>query len=576
MTKKSYFVLGCFFLTFCGSFSPVSAVDYTIMAQNLLLVRDWPNVSLIYPNKFHTPPEVVEELELLNDTAPDIIDLFTIGDSIEGRAIYCVRVTNEQNPLPKAGTMIVSHQHSREQITVEAALRFLHRLVNNYGTHEEITQYIDSEEIFVIPDVNPDGLHYVLGNETLPSDYWLRKNLRQFDDDNDGEFDEDPAEDVNGDGIVSGYDVYKKSGGEWVFQYTYFEGNDSDGDGFINEDPRGGVDLNRNFGYRWNDSTCTTGSTGNTLDECFPGTSAFSEPETQAYCDFVKDKSFAMAISLHSGINATYFPWASEVAVWPEPFLYTEIYNDLKDILPYRFFGEGYLGSRAKATIATVDYTSAGSWDDWMYAEQGCVVPMTFEIYHNGSYVDFIEVESENNTHLIERWDCIYEYFAPTEAGKNFDALWRDIQPAFDYWLKNTPRLVLNVKSVTGGNTEGDSVTVKLDVQNLSPRLSTVTDLNVLRDNFTSVLYHGSSVTISAIEAADSDSKSFTFKLEDSLSPNTNITFLIGNDYVGYSKISFQGNQITESTPVNIIIVLVAIPILITLKTISCENKRKR
>ena len=39
-----------------------------------------------------------------------------------------------------------------------------------------------------------------------------------------------------------------------------------------------GVDLNRNYAYGWN----TTGVSSNQNNDTYPGTSAFSEPETQA------------------------------------------------------------------------------------------------------------------------------------------------------------------------------------------------------------------------------------------------------------------------------------------------------
>jgi hypothetical protein len=399
--------------------------------------------------------------------------------------------------------------------------------------------------------------------------------MRQFDDDGDNEFDEDHIDDANGDGIVSGYDVYEKSGGDLIYLYSYFEGIDDDNDGYVNEDRRGGIDLNRNYAYRWNDSRCTSGVTGNTLDETYPGTGPFSEPETQAFRDFVQEKSFAMAISLHSGINATYFPWASEDAIWAEPSLYTAIYNDLKGLLPYRFFGEGYLPVQSEMELPSVSYTSAGTWDDWMYAQQDCIVPMTFEIYKNGSFVDLIEVEKENTTHLIERWDCIYEYFAPAESGTNFDSLWGDITPAFDYWLQNTPRLAVEVQSITGGTTEGDSVKVELNIQNLSPRMSTIGSLKVLNENFNSLLKDNSPVTISEIAADVIDEKSFSFNLEESLDSNETINLFIGNDYVGFSKITIQGNQIEKSTPIDFIAIFIAIPSLVALKHIFVRSKRE-
>ena len=113
---------------------------------------------------------------------------------------------NEEITTQKAKSLVVAHQHGREQITVEAALRFIIYLINNYGIDDEITEHINTQEIFIIPTVNPDALDVVVEDE----DYWLRKNLRPYDDDGDGLIDEDSYEDVNGDGIVSSFDVFEK------------------------------------------------------------------------------------------------------------------------------------------------------------------------------------------------------------------------------------------------------------------------------------------------------------------------------------------------------------------------------
>ena len=49
--------------------------------------------------------------------------------------------------------------------------------------------------------------------------------------------------------------------------------------------PNYGVDLNRNFDSKWGE--IEGGSSGDPADEIYPGTSAFSEPETQAVRDYV-------------------------------------------------------------------------------------------------------------------------------------------------------------------------------------------------------------------------------------------------------------------------------------------------
>lgn len=564
MQKKSFLIILFFLLA-----STVNIVQSKTVNKPLIYkisngkttknVRNWSSISLLYPDQYHTPEKLFEELQQINETAPDIIDLYSIGKSVEGRDIFCLRITNEQNTLPKPGVLFVSHHHAREQITVEVGLRFMLALVNSYGLNRDFTNYVDDEEIFFIPSLNPDGLHYVVGNQTMQGNPWFRKNFRLIDDDNDGDFDEDPPEDTDGDGIISEYTIYTQNQiNDWVASGYYYEGIDNDGDGMVNEDPLSGVDLNRNYDYRWSDSSCDSGWTTNTTIDDYPGDAPFSEPETQAYRDFLENKSFATAISLHSGINGTYFPWASE-SYWAEKELYNRIYTDLEAILPLNYLSVSdnpdYIG-----------YTCAGDWGDWMYAVKNCLVPLTFEIYHNTSSNDLVELVFEDESKKIWRWDGIYENFAPTESA--IEALWVDIQSVFSYWLVLTPRLEVSIKSIVGDKTISDTLEVTLTLNSLSPVIGSVSELNVVEENFVPVLRKGSLVTISEIPGGKPVEKSFKFELEQDFIPGTNITFLIGNDYIGYRPITIQEDQVIEAqVAINFFAPIFAIATLVLVKS---------
>ena len=128
------------------------------------------------------------------------------------------------------------------------ALRFVLRLVNGYGNDALLTEYVDTQEIYVILTINPDALDVVVNDH----DYWLRKNLRPYDNDGDGLFSEDVADDEDGDGHISEFYVYTKDNPADIphiddYDYYYYEGIDDDGDGLFNEDEIGLVDLNRNY-----------------------------------------------------------------------------------------------------------------------------------------------------------------------------------------------------------------------------------------------------------------------------------------------------------------------------------------
>jgi hypothetical protein len=120
--------------------------------------------------------------------------------------------------------------------------------------------------VYVFPRLNPDAAELMFAD--MRSD--RRTNARPYDDDNDGRTDEDGPDDLNGDGMITVMRVADPSGayavhpdesrlmkraeaakGESGNYEIYWEGVDNDSDGFINEDPAGGVDLNRNFQHEY-------------------------------------------------------------------------------------------------------------------------------------------------------------------------------------------------------------------------------------------------------------------------------------------------------------------------------------
>ena len=487
------------------------------------VTRTWEPVSLLYDGQFHDPVEVDEEIENIHSLVPELVDLEIIGQSYQGRNLTCLRITNELNTVQKAKSLVVAQHHGREQITVELALRFILHLLNNYGVDDTITEYIDTQEIFVIPTINPDALEIVV-NE---GNHWLRKNLRPYDNDGDGFFGEDDIEDTNGDGHISNFLVYEKDypSEEPDFYYDvdweWWEGIDNDADGLVNEDEVGLVDLNRNYPTFWAEDG------GDLLipeTQIYCGTEPFSEPETQAFRDFVLNHRFAMAYSLHSGINTTYFP-TGVTDDWTESDLYYDMTFDFNEILPDGF--NEYLGYLPSTT--TQEAGLSGGWAEWMYFERGTTVPITFEVYHNASAdTEESHVIIENNsTHIIREWKEIYGYFNPVEEGIN--PLWEDLLAAFEYLLEMTPRIDVSFTGMTGGTNAGEEMVLSTRTECLSPRLGSKDSILILDDNgniLNSTIAVGGDQTLT-------DSANIILP-EDVTSSGFSI--FIGNNYTGFNE----------------------------------------
>jgi hypothetical protein len=461
---------------------------------------------------------VEEEVDNILSNVPELVDVDVIGSSYENRDILSIRITNEDAPQQKAKTLVVAQHHGREGVTVNTAIYFMQWLVNNYGVDAQITEYIDTQEIYVIPTLNPDALNYIYNN----SDYWLRKNLRPYDDDGDGLIDEDTYEDVNDDGHVTQWEVWVKGPGDSLtFEYQYYEGIDNDGDGLVNEDWIGHTDLNRNYATYW--GLENYGASRDPLSQVYGGASAFSEPETQAFRDFALQHNFAMSYSLHTGINATYFV-TNSVGNWIEGSLYSQMWADYEDILPPGF--NDYLDYSTTGNEVARPSALSGGWGDWMYAERDCVVPITFEIFRNATSEseDLYYVHEENSTHVIMEWNGIFEYFSPDEP--YIESLWLDLIPAFDYLLEQTPRIEVSTPSAYLLDT---TVTATMTVTCLSPRIETVDLVEVQ-------LLNGTMLDWMPSIAADTSLGSEFYLNFDSVADGYNVTIRVGNEFTGYRR----------------------------------------
>ncbi len=487
--------------------------------------------NLIYEDQYHDYEMMSDEVDNIAQNAPGIIEVFSIGHSYLGKDLLALKITNESITRQKAKTLVVAHHHGREQITIEMALRFILYLANGFGHDAQITHYVNSLEIYVIPTLNPDALDRVI-NE---NDFWLRKNLHPYDNDYDEESDEDPIDDANGDGWISRYDVYDRVDEDSeIYLYSYYEGIDDDGDGEFNEDEIGYVDLNRNYDAGWGGS----GSSGDPTDQTYRGRRPFSEPETQAMRDFAEQHRFAMAFSLHSGINATYLP--SDDNGYVEPELYDEVFGDFADILPNSFI----TGGRYEETTESgpiIEANHFGKWSDWMYVERNTPVPVCFEIFHDSRVDDASRYTTilENDTHLIKEWHDIYGYFNPPAS--KIDLLWMIIRPAFIYLLDMIPQLDVEVVVLPNASPDLHDIRLGVNIGCDAPRISSVDPIFV-KTTTGEIIHSWSALDAGALLH---DNVTFSLPFDASISP---FTLLIGNNYTGFDSIILERSPLTTVT----------------------------
>jgi hypothetical protein len=324
-------------------------------------------------NRFHDHAGLGSILARLHEAFPDLTDLYSIGKSTEGRDLWCLEVTARKvgDPKRKPGMYIDGNIHGNEVQAGEVVAYTAWYLCHQYGRLDRVNALLDNYVLYLMPMVNPDG-----------RDRWLRDcngamssrgGSAPTDNDRDGVADEDDCEDLNGDGCITQMRI-KDPQGRWKRHPDYpeylmvrakpdepgeytllgWEGIDNDGDGRVNEDGKGGYDMNRNYPYDWQPSYIQYGARDYPL----------SQPETRAVADFVlAHPNIAAAQCYHnSGGMILRGPGREGGAMKSADERLLEIIGARGErILPYY-----------RSIITWKDlYTTWGDEDTWLYGGRG-------------------------------------------------------------------------------------------------------------------------------------------------------------------------------------------------------------
>ncbi len=107
--------------------------------------------------------QFVARMQALVTAHPDIVQLHSIGRSVQNRDIWCLKITD--NPTVAEAEPEVKYTstlHGDETTGIEMTMRFAELLANGYGTDPTLTEMVDGLEIWLCPISNPDG--YVNGS----------------------------------------------------------------------------------------------------------------------------------------------------------------------------------------------------------------------------------------------------------------------------------------------------------------------------------------------------------------------------------------------------------------------------
>ena len=255
-----------------------------------------PGASVAF-DRYHTSQEVNAALAAMQKANPAVTALHAIATSPGGAQLTALEIGPEagQKARKTPAVLVVGNLEGVLPLSVEAALHLADHLLQSPAATKSLTWYI-------LPNANPDaGARF--GGKPLVAD---ERNATRHNDDMDDQVDEDGPDDLDGNGVITEMRV-KDPAGEWIpvegeprlmrradpakgekgVYKIYQEGVDNDGDGEINEDPAGGVNIGLTFPHLFKQWTRTGGR--------WPG----SEPETFGLIKFAIDHpEIAMTVSL--------------------------------------------------------------------------------------------------------------------------------------------------------------------------------------------------------------------------------------------------------------------------------------
>ena len=251
-------------------------------------------------------------MELTELAKSDVCDVKSLAKSPGGRDVWLVTV-GRGDIDKKPAILVIGSVEAPHLVGSELAARVTRDLLKRSGGNDQAgRELLDRVTFYIIPRPNPDGSEAFFVQPMQER----AGNARKTDDDRDHVTGEDPADDLNNDGLITMMRIVDPAGkhrphpddarvmveanakknerGEYSL---YTEGRDDDHDESFNEDGAGGVSFNRNFTFKY--PVFKTGA----------GSNQVSEPETRTVAEFAYDHPNVAAVFCFTPEDNLMHPW---------------------------------------------------------------------------------------------------------------------------------------------------------------------------------------------------------------------------------------------------------------------------
>ncbi len=200
--------------------------------------------------------DMQKDIDRLRFLYPNLIETKIIGESVDGRNIYAIKLGNGNKEVFFNG----SH-HAREHMTTNVLMNMVDEYARSYARMQNYNGYntrriLNDVSIWFVPMVNPDGVMLVQ---------------------------EGPSTAKNPSKVISINDNSR--------DFKHWKANIR------------GVDLNRQYPYLWR---TVSNDPGRPRYGFYKGKAPLSEPETKAIYDFTNHHNFKAAVAYHSSGELIY------------------------------------------------------------------------------------------------------------------------------------------------------------------------------------------------------------------------------------------------------------------------------
>ncbi|XP_003967990.2 carboxypeptidase A6 [Takifugu rubripes] len=205
---------------------------------------------------YHSLEEIQSWMFEINRTQPNLVDMFSIGKSYEGRPLYVLQIGKRSRHQKKA-VWIDCGVHAREWIGPAFCQWFVKEAIGSYQQDSVMRRLLNQLSFYIMPVFNVDGYHFSWTTDR----FWRKTRSKNH-----------------------------------RFHCR-------------------GVDANRNWKVKW----CAQGASSHPCDDTYCGPFPESEPEVKAVAKFLRKhkKRIKAYISIHAYAQMLLYPYSYKYATIP-------------------------------------------------------------------------------------------------------------------------------------------------------------------------------------------------------------------------------------------------------------------